>query len=428
MNSDNIINNVLINNTYNIINNEHNDDFHIAIYYLSDNKCSITIRRLDCNSWEQNLKIRIMDIDNRKYENISLGSSEDNIKKIDYYTKIQLFPTIYEENRIPKVIIQTSNYKNNKNLKHYNAIMSIIEMNPEYDYKFFDDNDARKFISDNFKKNILDENLNLDESLNSNLDKKDDESFEKKYLLSDILIAYDMLIPGSYRADLFRYCYLYINGGCYIDCKMIMKKSLSKIIDKDDSLIVCLEDYKFYNGLIFTEKNNKLIYNCIKDCVTNILNNKDSNNPDNVTGNYVFYNNLSSCENISKKLVKREKSIYFASEINSVEENILFRTEYKDYTLDDDNNFRFLWNNKKYIFKQGLLIGKYKFYFYPNSCNDTFDIINLKHNIFLIKRTDTNTGWGQFVKLKVIDIESSIIYNINIDNSEENEKVFIVDK
>jgi hypothetical protein len=422
MNSDDIINNVLINNTYNIINNEHSDDFHIAVYYLSDNKCSIIIRRLDCNSWEQNLKIRIMDIDNRKYENISLGSSEDNIKKIDYYTKIRLFPTIYEENRIPKVIIQTSNYKNNKNLKHYNAIMSIIEMNPEYEYKFFDDNDARKFISDNFKENIL------DESLNSNLDKKDEESSEKKYLISDILIAHDMLIPGSYRADLFRYCYLYINGGCYIDCKMIMKKSLNKIINKDDSLIVCLEDYKFYNGLIFTEKNSKLIYNCIKDCVSNILNNQDSNNPYNVTGNYVFYNNLSSGENISKKLIKKEKSVYFVNETNLLEENILFRTEYKDYILDDNNNFRSLWNNKKYIFKQGLLIKNYKFYFYPTEFNDTFDIINLKNNIFLIKRTDTNTGWGQFIKLKVIDIESSTVYNINIDNSEENEKVFIVDK
>lgn len=394
--------NVLISNIYNVISNDYSDDFHIAIYYLSDNKCTIIIRRLDCISWDQNLKIRIMDIDNKRYENISLGSSDDNIKKIDYYTKIKLYPSVYEDYKIPKVIIQTSNYNMNKNIQHNNAITSIIEMNPEYEYKFFNDTESRQFIIDNFKENIL------------------EEDNDKKYFLSDIIIAYDKLIPGSYKADLFRYCYLYINGGCYIDCKIIMKKPLNKIIDKDDSIVVCLENDILYNGIIFTEKNNKLIYNCIKNCVLNILSNENWNNPHDVTGNVVFYNNLKNDENINKKLVKKDKSIYFLND-----DTVLFRTEYKNYSLD--NNFRSLWNDKKYIFKKSLLIENYIFYFYPTDYNDTFDIIHLKNNIFIIKRTDANIGWGQFIKLNVIDIEKNIIYNIDINNSEENEKVFVVD-
>ena len=421
-------NNLLINNNYKVINNDYADDFHIAIYYVSDNKCTILIRRLDCISWEQNLKIRIMDIDNRKYENISLGSSEDNIKKLDYYTKIKLYPTVYEDFKIPKIIIQTSNYNMNKSLQHYNAITSIIEMNPEYEYKFFNDNEARDFIINNFKENILYDNID-DDVNNENCTKstEQDNLTEKKYFLHDIIVAYDQLIPGSYRADLFRYCYLYINGGCYIDCKIIMKKPLNKIINKDDSLVVCTENDIFYNGIIFTEKNNILIYNCIKNCVSNILNNKNGDNPHDVTGNNIFYNNLKNDENISKKLVKREKSIFFINDNNKNEDTILFRTEYNDYSLENNNNFRSLWNDKKYLFKNSLLIENYKFYFYPSDYNDTFEIIHLKNNIFLIKRTDTNTGWGQFIKLKVIDIEKNIIYNIDINNSDDNEKVFIVD-
>jgi hypothetical protein len=224
-------NNLLINNNYKVINNDYADDFHIAIYYVSDNKCTILIRRLDCISWEQNLKIRIMDIDNRKYENISLGSSEDNIKKLDYYTKIKLYPTVYEDFKIPKIIIQTSNYNMNKSLQHYNAITSIIEMNPEYEYKFFNDNEARDFIINNFKENILYDNID-DDVNNENCTKstEQDNLTEKKYFLHDIIVAYDQLIPGSYRADLFRYCYLYINGGCYIDCKIIMKNYFTLIL------------------------------------------------------------------------------------------------------------------------------------------------------------------------------------------------------
>lgn len=395
-------NNVLISNIYNVISNDYSDDFHIAIYYLSDNKCTIIIRRLDCISWDQNLKIRIMDIDNKRYENISLGSSDDNIKKIDYYTKIKLYPSVYEDYKIPKVIIQTSNYNMNKNIQHNNAITSIIEMNPEYEYKFFNDTESRQFIIDNFKENIL------------------EEDNDKKYFLSDIIIAYDKLIPGSYKADLFRYCYLYINGGCYIDCKIIMKKPLNKIIDKDDSIVVCLENDILYNGVIFTEKNNKLMYNCIINCVSNILSNKNGDNAHDVTGNVVFYNNLKNDENINRKLVKKDKSIYFLNN-----DTILFRTEYKNYSLD--NNFRSLWNDKKYIFKESLLIENYIFYFYPIDYNDTFNIVHLKNNIFIIKRTDANIGWGQFIKLKVIDIKKNITYNIDINNSEENEKVFVVD-
>ena len=52
--------------------------------------------------------------------------------------------------------------------------------NPDYDYYLFDNNDRREFIKEHFDNNIL--------------------------------LTYDSIIPGGFKADLWRYCVLYIHG------------------------------------------------------------------------------------------------------------------------------------------------------------------------------------------------------------------------
>ena len=63
--------NILIKNNYYIVDNNSNDDFSIIIYYLEKNKFKIIIKRLDYNNWGQDLKIKLMNIDNTDYEKIS---------------------------------------------------------------------------------------------------------------------------------------------------------------------------------------------------------------------------------------------------------------------------------------------------------------------------------------------------------------------
>ena len=84
------------------------------------------------------------------------------------------FETSIGEQNIPKIIIQT--WKN-KTLpdKCINYVQSVKEKNPDYEYLFFDDIKARKFIADNFKNNILDR-LHVDTNQ------------------SDVLYAYDYII------------------------------------------------------------------------------------------------------------------------------------------------------------------------------------------------------------------------------------------
>ena len=59
----------------------------------------------------------------------------------------------------------------------------------------------------------------------------------------DVLNAYDSLIPGAYKADLFRYLVLYREGGVYLDCK--------------SSTIIFLK-YSLICDAIFSFKKSKL--------------------------------------------------------------------------------------------------------------------------------------------------------------------------
>ena len=99
---------------------------------------------------------------------------------------------------IPKKIFQT--YKTNQvSSGMYDAVYTCIDKNPDWEYHFFDNDDCRNFIKDNFPKKVLD--------------------------------AYDTLIPGAYKADLWRYCILYIHGGVYADIKLVLNNQLDKLID-----------------------------------------------------------------------------------------------------------------------------------------------------------------------------------------------------
>jgi hypothetical protein len=45
----------------------------------------------------------------------------------------------------------------------------------------------------------------------------------RQYFPPDVLWSFHKLRPGAFKADLFRYCYLYIHGGVYadLDCKQL---------------------------------------------------------------------------------------------------------------------------------------------------------------------------------------------------------------
>jgi len=54
--------------------------------------------------------------------------------------------------------------------------------------------------------------------------------------------AYDRIVPGAYRADLFRYCVLYAKGGLYGDFSQQYLVPLDTLVDRhQDELVVALD-------------------------------------------------------------------------------------------------------------------------------------------------------------------------------------------
>ena len=307
-------NDYLIINKYVILNNK-SDEFHFVIYYLSNCKIKIIIRKLNNSlGWNNDLDIKLYDNELKKYEIISIGSSTKNYKIINYETSINIIKKEYNNQLIPKIIIQTNKSNETDDLLLINSILTFQELNPEYEYRYFNDVESRNFIYNNFEKKILE--------------------------------YYDKLIPGAFKADFFRYCYLYKFGGCYFDCKNILKIPLSDIIEEDDDIILCqdLDEDCFYNSIIMTKANNEIFMEAINKIIYNI---------DNFNFLYDKY----------KKQVTKKKPYY--GTLNITGPNLLYKSSinkinYKKnvkliHVVDGDysnyRNLKIMYNNKLFALK-----------------------------------------------------------------------------
>ena len=187
------------------------------------------------------------------------ANKNTNTKNLKEYTKIPLniYQTWYTKNLPPKM---------------KQCVDKLKFDNPEFTHHLFDDEMCREFI--------------------------------KKHFDKDVLNAFDKLKPGAYKADLWRYCVLYKNGGIYLDIKYQCEPSfkLIELIDtehfvlerpyidpamsneKNLELIQDIRKYinlstenmwinkeiGIYNALIVCKPRNKTMFKCIKQCVRNI--------------------------------------------------------------------------------------------------------------------------------------------------------------
>ena len=75
-----------------------------------------------------------------------------------------------------------------------------------WSYQFYDDAAAAKFLSLHFPPEVRE--------------------------------AYDAIIPGAFKADLFRYCVLLIRGGVYADMDVMLESNLDAAIPEDVGFMV----------------------------------------------------------------------------------------------------------------------------------------------------------------------------------------------
>jgi mannosyltransferase OCH1-like enzyme len=163
---------------------------------------------------------------------------------------------------IPANIFQTWKTKNLPSSMKA-CVSRLKRQNPEFKYFLYDDEDCREFIAEHFD--------------------------------TDVLESFDILLPGAYKADLWRYCVLYMRGGIYLDIKYecVKEFKLESLLDKPHYVIDRKEFAEpgkniVYNGFIVSPAKNPILKKCIDQIVINVQNREYGFNPLYPTGPGLF--------------------------------------------------------------------------------------------------------------------------------------------
>uniref|UniRef100_A0A6C0JKX9 Glycosyltransferase n=1 Tax=viral metagenome TaxID=1070528 RepID=A0A6C0JKX9_9ZZZZ len=134
---------------------------------------------------------------------------------------------------IPKIIVQTSRQKPDKYI-----VDMIRERSPGWDYMHFTDDEIMEFFSENPIPEF-----------------------------SNIIAKFFTFNYGEHRADLFRYYYLYVKGGVYIDMDAMIEENMDDIIGNADFFTVNSNYFPgtVFQGFLGATPKNPLIYKALFD-------------------------------------------------------------------------------------------------------------------------------------------------------------------
>ena len=152
------------------------------------------------------------------------------------------------ERLVPKIIHQTWFEPITK--EKYPNFSRFIESwkKSGWEYNFYDDESAREFLSTHFPPEVGE--------------------------------AYDSIIPGAFKADLFRYCVLLIRGGVYADVDVLIETNLDDAIANDIGFMTPIDEPGvdvehrscLWNGFIATAPGHPFLARTIEIVVNNIRN------------------------------------------------------------------------------------------------------------------------------------------------------------
>ena len=149
-------------------------------------------------------------------------------------------PPVYQRHGsrlIPRIIHQTYFEEVTPNKHPHLSRLTNSWKQKGWDYRFDDDEDARAFISLNFSE--------------------------------EVLYSFDALIPGAFKADLFRLCVLLIEGGVYSDVGLLAVSKLDKAIQPDKGFMSPIDEVSNSVSFSFEDEDhcnhgiNRFDYACI---------------------------------------------------------------------------------------------------------------------------------------------------------------------
>jgi len=92
------------------------------------------------------------------------------------------------------------------------------------------------------------------------------KAFLQEHFGSAFVAKYNYMKHGAHKADLFRYAWLYINGGVYMDIKTQLIKPFKELFPDPSVCYIVVTDTKMapivriYNGIIATPPKNPMMY------------------------------------------------------------------------------------------------------------------------------------------------------------------------
>lgn len=118
--------------------------------------------------------------------------------------------------------------------------------NPEFNHYLYDDDDCRDFLKNNYS--------------------------------IEIVNAFDKIIPGAYKSDLWRLCVLNKYGGIYLDIKYLCNNNF-KLVELTDNEHYCFSQawvdfehnhHGIYNAILISKPDNEFLQKSISKIVENV--------------------------------------------------------------------------------------------------------------------------------------------------------------
>ncbi len=246
--------------------------------------------------------------------------------------------------------------------------------------------------------------LNKDYKIELSLD-NECVSFLKTHYNDYIANLFFEINIGMYKADLWRLCKLYKNGGVYADVDLVPYLNIDNL-DKNISFYstIALDNKSIFQAFIVntTKPNNPLF---LLFLISFLLNNphKYGNGPC-----YDMYNCIKY--NLGVEKIEPEK-IYYLDKIRIPVMIGPSQTNYKEINL--------------HYFPKDI---QYKIILHKNIYKDKF-AFDIKNNILQIKRLDENIGWGHYHVVDIcIESNEKLYFFKEIGNGNNINDAYISDK
>lgn len=244
--------------------------------------------------------------------------------------------------------------------------------------QFFHTYDHRDFRKLHYSRAILREKINLHPDHDFYFYNEGMRKALMKDVSPELYRAYMKVVPGTWKADLFRYAALLKFGGIYNDLSMELFVPVHRI----SSLPILVYDMEYADafmiGFMSLPKDYRPLQEVIRKVIENIENNFYGEYPSEVTGSLVWKMFKNSFEEWQKEGLNRWKEDYPMSP--ELREIYLLRAYYDFYFYLGYQDFLIKDENKKVV-----LISKrnYRDYYYSDkSFEDYFQVLWKKRKAY----------------------------------------------